>query len=63
MKRNKIQEIQAIIKDLSEIIIACDTAIKACKTPREYNELKTELVITYEERERQYKKLEQMEMR
>lgn len=58
--KNKIEEQKDLIKDLSAILEACDKSIRACWNSEELDTLRRDLVITYEERERQYKKLEQM---
>ena len=63
MKRNKIKETQEIIKDLSAIITACNSTIQACTLQSDYDLLKKELVITYEERERQYNRLKDLQTR
>lgn len=61
MKRlSKIEETKEIIKDLSAIITACNSCIQACTNEHDYEQLKKELVITYEERERQYKRLDSL---
>ena len=56
----RIKEQQELIKDLSAIIVACNTAIEPCTNPNDYETLKRDLIISYEERERQYKILNQM---
>jgi hypothetical protein len=60
MRKNKIEEQKELIKDLSAIIVACNSAIQVCTNQHDYDSLKKELVITYEERERQYKRLDNM---
>ena len=54
----KIKEQKEIIADLSAIIAACQSTIESCTTQHDYDASVKELVITYEERERQYKRLE-----
>jgi len=60
MRKNKIEEQKELIKDLTAILIACNNAIQVCTNQHDYYSLKKELVITYEERERQYKRLNNM---
>jgi hypothetical protein len=61
MKRqNKVEAQKELIKDLSGILEACDRAIKACSDAADKARLTRDLVITYEERERQYNKLDNM---
>lgn len=61
MKRlSRIQGQQELIKDLSAIIVACNSALQDCRCSNDHESLKKELVITYEERERQYKRLQNM---
>lgn len=60
MKRNKIEEQRELIKDITAIIIACNNCLQTCTNQHDYELLKKELVISYEERERQYKRLDNM---
>jgi len=60
-KANKIQEQKEILRDLTAILLACDSAIKACSDAVAKESLTRDLVITYEERERQFNKLETMQ--
>lgn len=59
-RKNKIEEQKELIADLSAILEACDKSIRACSDAASKEPLKRDLVITYEERERQYNKLEAM---
>jgi hypothetical protein len=59
-RSKQLKEAQELIDDLSSMLAACQQAIEVCKNPSEYAELKRELVITYEERERQYNRLNQL---
>jgi hypothetical protein len=60
MKRNKIEEQKELIADLSDIINACISVIANTDNQVEYDFAKKDLVITYEERERQYTRLQNM---
>ena len=57
---NKLQEQKELIKDLTAIMLACNNTLKLCDNIRDRALLRRELVITYEERERQYTKLDNM---
>jgi hypothetical protein len=56
----KIKEQKELIADLSDIINACISVIANTGNQIDYEFAKKDLVITYEERERQYKHLENM---
>jgi hypothetical protein len=60
MKESKIDSQKELIADLSDIINACISVISSTDNQSDYEFAKKDLVITYEERERQYKKLENM---
>jgi hypothetical protein len=60
MKKNKIAEQRELIADLSSIINGCISVIANSGNSEDYELAKKELVISYEERERQYDKLENM---
>jgi len=62
MKQSKIQETREIIKDLAAIITACESTVKACTSKQNYDLAVKDLVISYEERENQYRKLLQFEL-
>lgn len=55
--RKAIKQKNQLIQDLGLIINACNDALINCKDPIEYNSLKRDLIISYEERERLLKEI------